>query len=332
MTPNEPSKDLNAMRFDSRALARALRGDFEGVVESDHDLKRYTTYRVGGRAALYVEPAGVADLAVLGRRLRESGDVPVLVVGRGSNLVVSDAGWPGIAVRLSTSEFSWIAAEDESRVSSGGATSLPLVANWAARRGLAGAEFLVAVPGSIGGAVRMNAGAHGAEMKDCLAAARIFDFDALEVDVRPVETLGLTYRHSDVTDREVVLDAILALRPDEPDAVKARTEANRKQRAATQPGAAQNAGSVFMNPPGDHAGRLVDAAGLKGFRVGSAAVSEIHANFFIADGGGRAQDVFDLVHEVRRRVHERFGIELTPEVRFVGEFAGDSAPRDEVAR
>jgi UDP-N-acetylmuramate dehydrogenase len=166
----------------------------------------------------------------------------------------------------------------------------------------------------------MNAGAHGAQVGDRLESVSVFDVDRLVVDRRAPDELALTYRSSNLTERDVVLGALFRLSADDPAAIRARMEAYRRHRAETQPGALQNAGSVFKNPPGDWAGRLVEAAGLKGFRVGGGAVSDLHANFFVADDGARAQDVYDLVQSVRERVFETFGVRLEPEVRFMGAF------------
>ncbi len=303
------------------ALSRAARG----TVARSHPLARFTTYRLGGPAEVYVEPADFDDLMALGSELREldpSGEVPVLVVGRGSNMVVSDAGWPGIALRLGQPFAALVThGDDAATFEVGAAKPLPLVANWSARRALAGMEWAVGVPGSIGGGVRMNAGAHGSDIARCLVHATVFDLDTGEVSDRSRADLDLGYRHSNLTDRQVVTAARLGLEPQERDEIRVRMESYRRHRSKTQPGALQNAGSTFKNPHGDSAGRLVEAAGLKGFRVGGASVSEIHANFFMADDAATAQDVFDLIHQVQRRVTDAFGVELVPEVRFVGPFA-----------
>lgn len=301
----------------------------EGRVERDFPLARLTTYRLGGPAALYAEPATTADLELLGSVLSRhsaEGAIPVLALGRGSNVVVADKGWPGVVVRLGAA-FSWIRRRGATGLVAGGSTSLPLLANWSARRGLSGVEFLTAIPGSVGGAVRMNAGAHGGQVSDCLESAVVFNLESLSLFERNRAALDLDYRRSNLTERDLVTEARFELRPDEIDAIKRRLDSYRRHRSETQPGAVQNAGSVFKNPPGDAAGRLVEAAGLKGFRVGGAAVSELHANFFVAGSGATAQDVFDLVHEVRARVQEAFGIELQPEVRFVGSFRDHPAGR-----
>ena len=302
-------------------FARYLDERVRGTVSLDYPMSGLTTYRVGGPARIYFEPADVEDVGSFAEALHEAENVPVLVLGRGSNLVISDAGFPGVVVRLGMS-FSWIRSteDDPNGMVAGSATPLPLLANWAARRGLSGIEFAVAIPGSVGGGVRMNAGAHGGEIVDTLQSATVFDLRTNRVGPRSVADLSMTYRSSSLLDHEIVLDATFALTPDDETAVRARMESFRKHRAETQPGAVQNAGSTFKNPPGDSAGRIVEAAGLKGFRVGGVAVSELHANFFVADEGASAQDVFDLVHEVRGLVKERMGIELHPEVRFVGAF------------
>jgi UDP-N-acetylmuramate dehydrogenase len=307
-------------------LETELGDRFDGRVERGRALARSTTYRLGGPAALYVEPTGVDDLEILGEALRalEGEDVPVLVLGRGSNVVISDHGWPGIVVRLDPGSFAGIEAVDDG-LRAGGATSLPLLANWSARRGLSGLEFLIAVPGSVGGAVRMNAGAHGREVKDALTSATIFSLGSQALDVRTGADLGFAYRSSLLSDLEIVVNASFILEPADAEVVRARLEEHRRHRAATQPPALQNAGSTFKNPPGEHAGRLVEAAGLKGLRVGGAAVSGLHANFFVTDEGARSQDVYDLVQLVRARVLAASGIELEPEVRFVGAFEDPAA-------
>ena len=317
------------------ALRDELRRRLAGRVETNWVLARYTTYRLGGPALLYVEPARADDLVALTEELsRHDESLPLLVMGRGSNLVVSDEGWPGVVVRPGA-QFSWLEGVEGApqsgraeRLRAGAGTSMPLLANWAARRGLSGLEFAIAIPGSVGGAVRMNAGAHGTETADSLASAAIFDFTSGRVEVRRAQDLDFSYRHSNLDDRHLVVAASWALEATAAEQVRARMESYRRHRAATQPGAVQNAGSVFKNPAGDSAGRLVEAAGLKGWRVGGASVSTLHANFFIAEEGATAQDVFDLVHAVTQKVRTLFGVDLEPEIRFVGTYAD---PNDRIA-
>lgn len=307
------------------AVADTLRSSTRATVERNFPLAALTSYRLGGAAALYVEPSDATDVKALGAALRGAGldrvRVPILTLGRGSNVLISDDGWPGIAVRLGPA-FSWIraAADEANGMEAGGSTAVPLLANWAARRALTGLEFAVAIPGSVGGAVRMNAGAHDASIGDRLVVVAVFDLDELEVLERSVAELELGYRKSNLTERQVVLEARFRLEPGDEQAIKVRMDSFRRHRAATQPGALSNAGSVFKNPPGDSAGRLVEAAGLKGFRVGDAWVSDLHANFFMAGSSATAQDVFDLIREVQRRVRAQLGVDLEPEVRFVGSF------------
>lgn len=287
-------------------------------VRTNVRLRDHTTYRVGGPASALVDVEAPRDLEVVSRALRAEGEVEVLPLGRGSNLVVADDGFHGIAVRLGP-RFASLSG-DGTLLVAGAAAPMPQVANRAARRGLAGLEFGIAIPGSVGGGVRMNAGAHGGEVADHLAMATVFDLTTGSLDERPPGSLGFAYRRSNVTDREMVVAARWELAADDPAEIKRRTEANRRHRAETQPGAVQNAGSVFKNPPGDHAGRLVEAAGLKGFAVGGARVSELHANFFIAGEGATARDVHRLVERVRGRVRDAFGVDLETEIRFVGRF------------
>lgn len=322
---------------DFDALEKDLRTRIKGRVEANVSLARFTTYRLGGPARIYVEPASIDDLMALGHALKSlEGDRPrVLAMGRGSNLVISDKGWPGVVLRPGP-ELSWLEGIDENsgqterapRLRAGAGTAMPLLANWSARRGFTGLEFAIAIPGSVGGAVRMNAGAHGAQTADAIHSARVFDMDTLDLEDRTNDAFGFSYRKSNLTDRHFVVDATWALAEAEAGAVRSRMEGYRKHRAATQPGAVQNAGSVFKNPPGDSAGRLVEAAGLKGLRVGGASVSTLHANFFIAGEGSTAQDVFDLVHVVQAKVLDAFGVELEPEIRFVGSY---EEPRDRSA-
>jgi UDP-N-acetylmuramate dehydrogenase len=303
------------------AEAAAVLGD---LAQADVALGPRTTYRVGGRAALFAEPRSERDLAAVAEAVRRSG-VDVLVVGKGSNLLVADAGFPGLAVSLGEG-FAVVA--DPRRpddldgtgmvvVRAGGAAALPLVARRTVHRGLTGFEWAVGVPGSVGGAVRMNAGGHGSEMAEVLHTARLVHLRTGGERVVGPGELALGYRTSNVDPDEVVVWAELALRPgDRTTGEKVLTEIV-SWRRANQPGG-QNCGSVFSNPPGDAAGRLVDAAGCKGLRVGTAEVSAKHANFFQAGPGGSADDVYALMREVRRRVAATSGTVLHPETRMVG--------------
>lgn len=278
-----------------------------------------TTYRVGGPAALLVTATTETDLArVHGALAAAGGPVPVLVVGQGSNLLVADAGFPGLVVVLDGA----LAAVDVpvnggATVRAGGGAKLPVLARRAAAAGLRGLEWAVGVPGSVGGAVRMNAGGHGSDIASCLVSARVLDLSTGRADERPPQRLGLGYRTSALGPAEVVVAAVLQGRQGERTEAEAALSEIVRWRRANQPGGA-NAGSVFTNPPGDAAGRLVEAAGCKGLRVGSAEVSPKHANFIQADPGGTAADVRAVIDRVRRQVAERLGVTLTPELRMVG--------------
>jgi UDP-N-acetylmuramate dehydrogenase len=281
----------------------------------DAPLGALTTYRVGGTAALFVEAQSLDDIAMVQRAVAAS-QLPVLVIGKGSNLLVADAGFAGIAVALGEA-FADIAIA-ATVVTAGAAAPMPVVARRTAAAGLTGFEWAVGVPGSVGGGVRMNAGGHGAEIRDSLVEATVVDLQR-EGDVRTLANheLAFAYRTSCVESSHVVTSARFQLAPGMQAEAESRISEIVQWRRDNQPGG-QNAGSVFANPAGDSAGRLIDAAGLKGFRIGTAQVSEKHANFFQADAGGSAGDVLALIREVRRRVREAMGVDLAPEVKLVG--------------
>jgi UDP-N-acetylmuramate dehydrogenase len=291
---------------DLAAAARKL-GD---RARCDVPLGPLTTYRVGGPAALFMVAESVDDLAAAAGL-----DVPVLVVGKGSNLLVADRGFAGLAVVLGDG-FARIDVEGTT-VRAGGAVALPVLARRTAAAALAGFEWAVGVPGSLGGAVRMNAGGHGSDMSECVQTADVFDLVGGSLRTLDIGDLAFGYRRSSIASTDVVVSADLALRPGDRAAAEDRIADIVRWRREHQPGG-QNAGSVFTNPPGDSAGRLVEASGLKGFRRGSAHVSPKHANFVQADEGGSADDVLALVREVQRRVEEHTGVRLEPELRLVG--------------
>lgn len=287
---------------------------FGDRVDHDFSLAPLSTYRVGGAAALSLEADDVADLRFLAEIVADTG-IDVLVVGNGSNLLVADAGFPGVAVRLGDG-FADVEI-DGTTVVAGAAALLPVVARKTVDVGLTGFEWAVGVPGSIGGAVRMNAGGHGSEMANSLAGVRVLDLRTGEDGEVPIADLALGYRRSSIAGAQVVVSATLELTPGDRATGKAELSEIVRWRRANQPGG-QNAGSVFTNPPGDSAGRLIDASGCKGFRVGTAAVSEKHANFIQADPGGRADDVVALMAAVQDRVEAETGIRLHPETVLVG--------------
>jgi UDP-N-acetylmuramate dehydrogenase len=265
-------------------------------------------------AVVFVVVAGLPDHLRLAHPVSSTG-APVLVVGRGSNLLVADAGFRGVAVRLGDA-FATIDI-DGTTVRAGGAVSLPVLARRTAAASLTGLEWAVGVPGSVGGAVRMNAGGHGAETSETLRRIRRVDLETGADEVVDAAALDLSYRHSNVTSAQVVVWAEYDLAPGDGAASERQIAEIVRWRRDNQPGG-QNCGSVFTNPDGDAAGRLVDAAGLKGHRRGTAFVSPKHANFIQADDGGLAADVRDLIVDVQQAVEARFGVRLVPELRMIG--------------
>jgi UDP-N-acetylmuramate dehydrogenase len=284
------------------------------LAERDRPIGELTTYRVGGRAALFSEPATTADLERLAAAVVASG-IPVLVLGKGSNLLVADAGFAGVCVRL-PDRFAEIEIDGD-LVRTGAAAAYPVLARRSAAAGLSGMEWAVGIPGSVGGAVRMNAGGHGAETSDRLVSCRIVNLRLGGERVVPAAALELAYRHSSIGPDDVVTEATYRLDAGDAATSNARISEIVRWRREHQPGG-QNAGSVFTNPPDDAAGRLVEAAGLKGLRIGSASVSDKHANFIQADPDGSADDVRRVIDEVRARVSTRLGVELVTELRLVG--------------
>ena len=287
---------------------------------ADVPLGPLTTYRVGGRAALLLEADDDADLALARRAVSESG-VPVLVIGKGSNLLVSDRGFPGLALVLGE-RFAGIESVDRStsgapRLRAGGATALPVLARRSAAMGLTGLEWAVGVPGSVGGALRMNAGGHGSDISRTIRRYAVVDLSGGDDGEFDADRLALAYRSSSLRPSEVVVWGEFELAAGDREASEREIAEIVRWRREHQPGG-QNAGSVFTNPAGDSAGRLVEAAGLKGYRLGSAQVSPKHANFIQADPDGSADDVLALIRHVQRAVEEDSGVRLEPELRLVG--------------
>jgi len=274
-----------------------------------------TTFRIGGPAALYLELQDDGDLDSVSAAVLATG-VPTVVLGKGSNVLVADAGFPGIVLRLGRG-YRWVAREGD-RLQAGGAMALPALAGVAFQHALGGLEFAVAIPASLGGAVRMNAGAHGGAMGDVVESVDVHDLATGERRSIDAEGAGFTYRGSAVSENGLVVGAICRLRGGDPMTIRAAMDEARAWRRATQPLAEPNCGSVFTNPPGDHAARLIEAAGMKGLRIGGAHVSEKHANFIVAGSGSSAADVRALIEAVRTQVLEATGIRLETEVRLVG--------------
>jgi UDP-N-acetylmuramate dehydrogenase len=285
------------------------------VLERDVPLGPLTTLRVGGPADRLAIPRTVEELRALVTLASDAG-VPVFVLGKGSDVVVADAGIRGLVIRNRVDELSIVGQ----RVRGGSGVAMATIVKRATEAGLAGLEWGISIPGSLGGAVWANAGAHGGDVSQVLVSTEVLDPRDGELRELPAAECGYAYRESRFKHEPlVILNATLeAPGRDDPGAIAARVADHQRVRRDTQPLADQNAGSVFRNPPGDHSGRLIEAAGLKGHRIGSARVSEKHANFLVTDRGGSAADVRTLGDHVRATVLARFGVELRYEIEFVG--------------
>ena len=282
----------------------------------DAPLAPLTTLRIGGPADRLVTPR-TRDELLAALALARDAQVPLFVLGNGSDLVIADAGIRGLVLR---NRARGVAVKGEELTADAGAAMAQLVKRCIAD-GLAGLEFGISIPGSLGGAVWANAGAHGGEMGDVLRSVEVYDPRDGDLHGLASAECAFAYRESRFKrTAEVVVGATLELQRGDSAEIATRVDEYQALRRATQPLADQNAGSVFRNPPGDHAGRLIDAAGLKGHRIGSAAVSTLHANFIVTDRGGRAADVRALGDHVRSVVQDRFAVELAYEIEFVGDW------------
>jgi UDP-N-acetylmuramate dehydrogenase len=281
----------------------------------DEPLKRYTAWKIGGPADALLEPESADELIGAVEKAREHG-IPVTVLGGGTNVLVRDGGIRGLTIRLAKS-LRWVGIEGE-RVTAEAGVLYPVLANTTAGRGLKGLEFATGIPGTVGGAVYMNAGAYDGETKEVLDWADVYR------DGRVVRMgngdLKLSYRRSILHDHPdwVVLRAGYTLAPGDPEELKSRIKEFRAQRIDGSPNR-PSCGSTFKRPPGDFPGRVIEAAGLKGTRVGRIEVSPVHANYFVNLGGGTAEEALELMALVREKVRERLGIELEPEVQVIGE-------------
>lgn len=298
----------------AEAILRAACGD---RVRTSFPMAPLTTFRIGGSAALYLEPESDADLSAAAQAVAEA-EVAFVVIGKGSNVLVSDRGFDGLVLRLGRG-YRW-AARDGDRLTAGGSMPLPALAGVALRHALDGLAFGVAIPATLGGAVRMNAGAHGGQMADVLVDVGVFRLADGREERVPTAAAGFSYRHSELPSDGVVTGAQFELRPGDPTAIRAAMDEAREWRRRTQPLAEPNCGSVFKNPADGHAARSIEEAGLKGTRVGGAQISTKHANFIVAHEGARADDVLALIDLVRRTVKARSGIVLEPEVQLIGGF------------
>lgn len=293
------------------ALGRLLR---EGVKQNE-SMARHTSWQVGGPARYYVSPAGAGEVGVVIRFCREK-RLPLFVFGNGTNLLVREGGWRGVMMKIGA-PFQYLHWEEPLLVRTGAGCAMSALARAAASRGLAGLEFAGGIPGSLGGALVMNAGAFGSYIGTLVQEVVLVDWDGVERRL-PARACAFGYRRSSLAGAGVILEATLKLERGDPAALESRMEAfleRRLQRHPQQP----SAGSVFRNPPDRPAGRLIEEAGGKGMRIGGAQVSECHANFIVNLGDASAGDIIALIGAVQELVQERFGIELQPEVRIIGE-------------
>lgn len=295
-------------------LLRGLPGKPE--LRPGEPLRGHCTFRVGGNADCMVLPSRVEDVAGIVRFAAQRG-LPLLVLGRGSNLLISDDGFRGLVMlmgqRLSAARI------EENVISAEAGAPLPLLAKRTGEVGLTGLEFAAGIPGSLGGSVRMNAGTKDGAMADIVREVTVVGRDG-SVRVLRREEIEFGYRHSGFKySGEIVVGATLALHEERPELVRQRVQENLDYRARTQPLALPSAGSVFRNPPGDTAGRLLDRAGCKGDRIGGAEVSPMHANWIVNRGGATAADIWSLIRQCRRKVMDAFGVDLVLELELVGE-------------
>ncbi len=308
--------------FDPIATGTDIQRRIGVKTSRDEPLARFTTMRVGGPADLFATVHNAFELRALVRFARAR-DLPHVILGRGSDVVIADAGVRGLVIQV-RAEGSRI---DGDRFIAESGVQMMRAATEAQRAGLTGLEFGLAIPGTVGGAVWANAGAHESDVAAVLESARVLAADGTE-SLLPATELGLGYRDSRFkhgapgTFPELILDATFALAPADPDAIKAGLDEIRRWRQAHQPLGLPSAGSVFRNPAGESAGRLIEASGLKGLRMGGAVVSEKHANFIVNDQKGTAGDVRRLAEHVQSEVDARQGVRLELEVAFLGDWTG----------
>src|SRR4051794_19236873 len=286
-----------------------------GRIAANQPLAPFTWFRVGGPGEILFSPADEEDLAYF--RASFQSEIPVTTIGLGSNLIVRDGGVPGIVIRLGGRAFGEVKAEREHRLRAGAAVPDMKLARAAADAGIDGLAFYRGIPGAVGGALRMNAGAHGGETKDVLIATRGVDRRG-NVCTFSNSEMGYTYRHSDAPEDVIFTEALFQGRAGEPAAILAEMERVTAAREASQPIREKTGGSTFKNPPGHKAWQLIDQAGCRGLIIGDAQVSKMHCNFLINRGQASAADIENLGEEVRRRVRETSGVELEWEIKRIG--------------
>ena len=289
--------------------------DLRGRLSANQPLAPFTWFRVGGPAQVLFSPADEDDLAYFLARCPR--DIPVMALGLGSNVIIRDGGLPGVTIRLGGKGFGQTQMLEGACVRVGAAVPDMMVAKAAADVGLSGVAFYRGIPGAIGGALRMNAGAHGGEIKDVLIAAHGVTRAGARIVLSNAD-MGFSYRHSQAPPDVVFTRAVFQTRPGDRNAILAEMERITAAREASQPIREKTGGSTFKNPPGEKAWRLIDRAGCRGLAMGDAQVSEMHCNFLIYRGQARASDIEGLGEEVRRRVRETCGVDLQWEIKRIG--------------
>ena len=285
-------------------------------VREEEYLRHHTTFKIGGPADLFVEPTTMAELSFALRTIHEF-DVPVTIIGCGSNILVKDGGIRGAVV--SVRHMTQVMDCNDNTLCIGSGYMLKDASEFAWENGLTGLEFAIGIPGTLGGAVFMNAGAYDGEMSHVVTAVRAVDFQG-NIKEYDASHLDFGYRHSVFHDNhEVIGEVIMTLKPGDKNVIKARMDELTEKRESKQPLEFASAGSTFKRPPGYFAGTLIEQTGLKGLSVGDAQVSHKHAGFVINTGSASAKDVLDLIAEVQRRVYDQHGVHLEPEVRMIGE-------------
>ena len=300
-------------------IVRALRTQCPGLEILEHEpMRAHCSFRIGGPARALVRPASAEETAAVCRIVRGGGAQP-LIIGNGTNLLITDGALERIVVQMGDN-MAAVTQPDATHLSAGAGIPLARLAQAALGCGLAGLEFAHGIPGSLGGAVSMNAGAYGGEMKQVLKSATVLTQDG-EVKTLSLEELKLGYRTSIVAEKGyVVLEAVISLEKGDEEAIRTYMEELKEKRVTKQPLEYPSAGSTFKRPEGYFAGKLIEDAGLRGFRVGNAQVSEKHCGFVINRGGATAAEVVSLMEQVADKVEESAGVRLEPEVKRIGEF------------
>ena len=296
-----------------------LEGSIKGRVCYDEPMARHTSYRIGGPASLYIECACITDISRVLEVVEQHG-LPWCVVGKGSNLLVSDDGFKGAILTLGQ-EFKYFSFPDgeagESLLVAGGGVILSNLVQSAFKGGFSGLEFCVGIPGTLGGALFMNAGSASEWIGSIVETVAVLR-PGHGLQQYTAQQLSWNYRHSGIPVGEVIVEGSLRVAKGHLSSIRGKMEAMLKKRRKSQPLTVPNAGSVFRNPPGDSAGRIIESLGLKGLKVGGAKVSDLHANFIVNEGKASAADVVAIIVHIRELVKEKYGQELQPEIRFIG--------------